>query len=223
MHLSAAGALPALRAARADGVDVSVETCPHYLTFAAETIPDGATEFKCCPPIREAANREALWAGARRRRHRLRRHRPLAVHRRPQARETGDFGQAWGGISSVQLGLPAVWTAARARGASLADVVRWMATAPADRVGLPARAGSRSGADADLCVLAPEEGSSVDVARLHHKNPVSAYAGRRSGRRRDVPGCAAYGWTTSPAAGCCGEDELHELRRTARGLPPQTG
>jgi allantoinase len=178
VHLSASGAVPTLRAARAEGVDVSVETCPHYLHFEAGSIPDGATELKCCPPIRDAANRDALWAA-------LDSgdidmvvsdHSPCtAVLKR---RDTGDFAEAWGGIASLQLGLPVVWTSARERGVPLTDVVRWMATAPARRVGLAGKGEIAVGADADLCVFAPDEPWVVDPARLHHKNPVSAYAGR---------------------------------------------
>lgn len=178
VHLSAAGAVPALHEARARGVDVSVETCPHYLTFDAEHVPDGATELKCCPPIREAANREALWAA-------LANgdvdvvvsdHSPCTPDLKQ--RGGGDFGAAWGGIASVQLGLPAVWTGARERGHSLADVVRWMATGTADRVGLAHKGRIAVGADADLVLFAPDEQFTVDVAALHHRNPVSAYAGR---------------------------------------------
>jgi allantoinase len=176
LHLSDADALAALHRARGTGVDVSVETCPHYLVFAAEEIPDAATEFKCCPPIRGSANRDRLWKG-------LADgdidfvvsdHSPCTADlKRP------DFGLAWGGISSLQLGLPATWTAARARGHGLADVVTWLASRPADRVGLTRKGRLEVGADADLCVLAPDEEFTVDVARLHHKNPVSAWAGRR--------------------------------------------
>jgi allantoinase len=178
VHLSASGAVPTLRAARAEGVDVSVETCPHYLHFEAGSIPDGATELKCCPPIRDAANRDALWAA-------LADgdidmvvsdHSPCTAELKRS--ESGDFADAWGGIASLQLGLPVVWTSARERGVPLVDVVRWMATAPARRVGLTGKGEIAIGADADLCIFAPDEPWVVDPARLHHKNPVSAYAGR---------------------------------------------
>jgi allantoinase len=179
VHLSSSDAVPALRAARAAGVDVSVETCPHYLTFDAEHIADGATALKCCPPIREAENREALWVALAAGAIDLvvSDHSPCTAHLKEQG--GGDFGLAWGGIASVQLGLPAVWTGARARGHTLADVVGWMATAPAERVGLSHKGRIEVGADADLVRFAPEEEFVVDVAKLHHRNPVSAYAGRR--------------------------------------------
>ena len=182
------------------GVDVSVETCPHYLTFEAEQVPDGATELKCCPPIREADNREALWAALRAGDIDLvvSDHSPCTA----ALKESADFGLAWGGIASVQLGLPAVWTGARARGHSLVDVVRWMATAPADRVGLTDRGRIAVGAQADLVRFAPDASFTVDVARLKHRNPVSAYAGHRSWARYGRPGCAAYPWTTM-----CPEDD----------------
>ncbi|MBM0126232.1 allantoinase AllB [Pimelobacter simplex] len=179
VHLSSAGAVPMLRAARAEGVDVSVETCPHYLTFDAEHIGDGATELKCCPPIREAANREALWAALAAGDVDLvvSDHSPCTADLKQSG--GGDFGAAWGGIASVQLGLPAVWTGAHERGRSLAEVVHWMATAPADRCGLAHKGRIAVGADADLVRFAPDEEFTVDVARLRHRNPVSAYAGRR--------------------------------------------
>ncbi|WP_297734149.1 allantoinase AllB [Nocardioides sp.] len=178
VHLSASGAVPMLRDARAGGVDVSVETCPHYLFFESGAIPDGATELKCCPPIRDAANRDALWAalGTGDIDYVVTDHSPCTAELKRL--ETGDFADAWGGIASLQLGLPVVWTAARDRGLGLADVVRWMATAPARRVGLTDKGEIAVGADADLCAFAPDEEFVVDVAALHHKNPVSAYAGR---------------------------------------------
>jgi len=176
VHLSDADAVPMLRSARADGVDVSVETCPHYLTFDAEHVPDGATELKCCPPIREADNREALWAALAAGDVDLvvSDHSPCTA----SLKASPDFGVAWGGISSVQLGLPVVWSGARARGHSLVDVVRWMATAPADRVGLADRGRIAVGARADLVRFAPDAAFTVDVAKLKHRNAVSAYAGR---------------------------------------------
>jgi allantoinase len=176
VHLADGDALPLLRQARADGVRLTVETCPHYLTFAAEDVPDGGTQFKCCPPIREARHREALW-------HALREgdvdlvvsdHSPCT----PELKrlDVGDFGQAWGGIASLQVALPAVWTGARERGLGLAQVVRWMAEAPARLADLPGKGAIAVGKDADLVVFAPEE--RLTVGDLHHRNPVTPYAGR---------------------------------------------
>jgi allantoinase len=178
LHLSDADALPLLADARASGVRVSVETCPHYLTLEAEEIPDGATQFKCCPPIRDHANRDRLWAGLADGTIAtiVSDHSPCTEDLKRL--DTGDFGEAWGGIAGLQLGLPAIWTEARRRGHSLADVVRWMAQGPADQVGLADRGRIAVGATADLVVFAPDEDFTVDVAALHHKNPVSAYAGR---------------------------------------------
>jgi allantoinase len=179
LHLSSADALSELRRARADGVDITVETCPHYLALDAGAIPAGATQYKCCPPIRDRANQDRLWAG-------LTGgdidmivsdHSPCTVELKQL--DVGDFGVAWGGIASVQLGLPVIWTAARERGVSLADVVRWMATAPADRVGLAHKGRIALGADADLCVFEPHAEFVADPAQLLHKNPISAYTGRR--------------------------------------------
>jgi allantoinase len=178
LHVSSADVLRQLRAARSAGVDVTAETCPHYLTVDAADIPDGATQFKCCPPIRDHANQERLWAG-------LEDgdldmvvsdHSPCPVELKRL--DTGDFAQAWGGVASVQLGLAVMWTAARARGRTLIDVTRWMARRPADRVGLPGKGRIDIGADADLVVFAPEDEFVVDPRRLWHRHPVSAYAGR---------------------------------------------
>jgi allantoinase len=179
LHLSSAAALDQIRAARAAGVRVTAETCPHYLTFSAGEVPDGATPFKCCPPIREAGNRELLWSG-------LADgtidcvvsdHSPCPAELKHL--DTGDFGAAWGGIASLQLGLAAVWSQASGRGFGLEQVARWMAARPAEIAGLDGKGAIEPGRDADFCVVAPEEAFVVDPARLHHKNPVTPYAGRK--------------------------------------------
>lgn len=175
LHLSSSDALPLIADARRRGVAVTVESCPHFLTLTAEEIPDGATEFKCCPPIRESANQDLLWQG-------LADgtidcivsdHSPCTTDLK-----TPDFASAWGGISSLQLGLPAVWTEARRRGHTLDDVVRWMSAGPAALAGLDRKGAVEAGRDADFAVLAPDETFTVDPARLHHRNRVTAYAGR---------------------------------------------
>ncbi|PRY27643.1 allantoinase AllB [Pseudosporangium ferrugineum] len=201
LHLSAATALPLIAAARAGGLRVTAETCPHYLTLDAAGIPAGATEFKCCPPIRDAANRDLLWAA-------LADglitcvvsdHSPCTPDLK--RRDTGDFAAAWGGIASVQLGLPVVWTAARERGHSLADVTDWMARRPADLAGLAGKGRIAVGADADLVAFDPDATFVVDPRRLHHRNPVTPYAGKTlTGvvrttwlRGRTVTGAAPHG------------------------------
>ncbi|WP_433113103.1 allantoinase AllB [Micromonospora sp. CA-246542] len=187
LHLSSADALPLIAAARGAGVSVTVETCPHYLCLTAEEVPDGATEYKCCPPIRDRANQDRLWAG-------LvagvidcvvSDHSPSTpTLKRPPS---GDFAAAWGGISSLQIGLPAVWSAARRRGYRLVDVVRWMAQRPAEIAGLGAKGRIAAGSDADLVAFAPDERFVVDPTALRHRHPVTPYAGRTlHGVVRDV-------------------------------------
>jgi allantoinase len=178
LHLSSSDALPMLESARRDGVAVTVETCPHYLTFTSEAVPDGATQYKCCPPIREEGNRELLWQGLADGLIDI-----IVSDHSPSTPDlkrldTGDFGAAWGGISSLQLGLAAVWSQARARGHGLDDVVRWMASGPAAFAGLPQKGRIAVGADADFCVFAPDDSSVVDPTRLQHRHPVTPYRGR---------------------------------------------
>jgi allantoinase len=183
LHLSAAGALEEVRAARARGVPISAETCPHYLTLAAEDVPDGATAFKCAPPIREAANAERLWEGLADGTLDV-----IASDHSPSPPagkhlDDGDFVAAWGGISSLQLGLPLVWTAAAGRGHQLADVARWMSSAPARLAGLPGKGAIGVGRDADLVAFDPEATWTVDAATLQHRHAITPYD-RRAVRGR---------------------------------------
>jgi allantoinase len=179
LHVSSADVLPLVREARAAGVRISAETCPHYLTFTSEEIPEGATQYKCCPPIRESSNRDLLWQGLRDGTLDLvvSDHSPSTLDLK--CLDTGDFGDAWGGISSLQVGLSAVWTEAQRRGFFLTDVVRWMSQGPADQTGLSRKGRLALGADADFAVFAPDDTVLVDAGRLRHKNPLTPYAGRR--------------------------------------------
>lgn len=179
VHLAAAAALERIGEARRRGVKVSVETCPHYLTFAAEEIADGATEHKCAPPIRGRDDRERLWRALAAGEIDL-----VASDHSPSPpalkhRETGDFRRAWGGIASLQLLLPAVWTGARERGLPLERLGEWLAAGPASLAGLAGRKGALAlGYDADLVVWDPEASFRVEPRRLHHRHPLTPYAGR---------------------------------------------
>ncbi len=177
LHVSSATVLPVVAAARLEGVAVSAETCPHYLLFAAEEVPDGATSFKCCPPIRAAVNRDALWGGLAAGVLDLvvSDHSPCP----PELKrlDTGDFGAAWGGISGLQVGLAAVWAGASARGHGLGDVVRWMASGPAAFAGLVGKGAIEPGKDADLFAFDPDPVHVVDPADLRHRHKVTPYAG----------------------------------------------
>ena len=178
LHLSAASALALLASAKSDGVRVTAETCPHYLSLTAERVPDGATQFKCCPPIRDAANQELLWQGLAAGTIDIvvSDHSPCTPElKRP---DTGDFAAAWGGIASLQLGLSIVYSSATARGHSLSDVVRWMAQAPADLVGLTHKGRIAIGCDADLVAFDTETSQTVDPGALYHRHAVTPYAGQ---------------------------------------------
>jgi len=179
VHLSSSDALETIRRAREGRVPLTVETCPHYLTFAAEEIPDGSTAFKCAPPIRETENREKLWDALREGLvdQVVTDHSPSTAELKCSG--SGDFMKAWGGISSLQIGLSAVWTGARARGRSVRDIVHWMSAAPARLAGLTRRKGAIAvGCDADLVFWDPEAEHAIDAATLEHRNKITPYQGR---------------------------------------------
>ena len=179
VHLSSTDAIPQIQKSRAAGRQLTVETCPHYLTFASEEIPQRATQFKCAPPIRERENRERLWAGLREGTIDMivTDHSPCPPEMKRQ--DSGDFLDAWGGISSLQLSLPAVWTEVKRRGFSLTDLARWLCEAPARLAGLDQQKGAiATGHDADLVVWNPDAGFRVDPAQLHHRHKLTPYAGR---------------------------------------------
>lgn len=180
VHLASSDALLLLRWARNDGLPITVETCPHYLAFFAEEIPDAATQFKCAPPIREGENRERLWGALAEGLIDF-----IATDHSPcpptmKCGDSGDFLRAWGGIASLQLSLPVVWTEAQRRGHSFADLARWLCAGPARLAGLHARKGAiAAGYDADLVVWDPETTFRVAPDKLHHRHKLTPYAGRR--------------------------------------------
>ncbi len=180
VHVSSARLLPILEQAREAGLSITAETCPHYLHFAAEEISDGATSFKCAPPIRAAANREALWRGLKDGTLDF-----VATDHSPCPPElkqfaSGRFDLAWGGIASLGLALPILWTGLHSREGSLEQLVRWLATAPAKLAGLARQKGSlRPGADADLVVFDPDSEWTVAERDLHFRHKLSPYLGAR--------------------------------------------
>lgn len=215
LHLSDAHSLPAIRAAKAEGVNLTVETCPHYLTIIAEDIPDGASEFKCCPPIRGSANRDLLWAGivdgtidAI-----VSDHSPSTIDLKRTG--SGDFGLAWGGIAGLQVGLSAVWTEARGRGIPLEKILPLFTTGPATVAGFAGGAGIiEPGAPAHLTVFGIDDPFVIDAARLLHKNPITAYDHRvLSGkiRRTWLHGTSIYNVTEG------GPGEAPQFRGKPRG------
>jgi allantoinase len=179
VHLSSAEAIPLLRQAKLEGLRLSVETCPHYLIFTAEEITEGATQFKCAPPIRERENREKLWAALGDGTIDL-----VASDHSPcppamKLGEEGDFLRAWGGIASLQFSLPAVWTEACARGYAVTRLSEWMCHGPAHLAGLEKRKGTiAEGCDADLVIWNPSANFCVDSARQHQRHRLTPYAGR---------------------------------------------
>ena len=178
VHLSSSDALPLLREAQTAGVKITAETCPHYLHFAAETIPAGATEFKCCPPIREIENREKLWQGLADGTIGMvvSDHSPCPASMK--RRDTGDFMAAWGGIASLQLRLPVTWTEARRRGFSLRELTDWLCGNPARQVSLESLKGSIApGYDADIVIWNPDREFMVDGAHLEHRHKLTPYHG----------------------------------------------
>jgi allantoinase len=180
VHLSSSEALASLRQAKSQKARITVETCPHYLTFTAEDIPDAATEFKCAPPVRERENRERLWGALGDSTIDL-----IASDHSPcppamKLPEEGDFLHAWGGIASLQLGLPAVWTEARSRGYALTDIAKWMCSGPAQLAGLANKKGAIAvGCDADLVFFDSHANFRVDRGWLLHRHKVTPYLGRQ--------------------------------------------
>ncbi|MGH9411517.1 MAG: allantoinase AllB [Vicinamibacterales bacterium] len=177
VHLAAGEAIGSIAAARRSGVRITVETCPHYLTFDEAQIANGATLFKCAPPLRSAANREALWTGLADGVIDM-----IASDHSPCPRSMkagGDFARAWGGIASIELTLRAVWTGARERDVGLAHIANWLSAQPARLAGLGARKGSiEVGKDADLVIWDPDQTNVVDERRLHQRHTRTPYAGR---------------------------------------------
>jgi allantoinase len=179
VHVSSSDALPVLRAAKSSGLAITAETCPHYLTFASEEIPDGATEFKCAPPIRESENREKLWQAVADATLDF-----IATDHSPcppemKQKNTGDFMAAWGGIASLELSLPAVWTSALERGYAVERLAGWLCASPARLAGLEKRKGKiAKDFDADLVIWDPNAKFCVEPERLHQRHKLTPYAGR---------------------------------------------
>jgi len=179
VHHSSSDSLDLLRQARNEGLPITVETCPHYLTFAAEDIANGGTQFKCCPPVRERENREKLWNAVADGTIDMivSDHSPCTPELKTQ--NTGDFLDAWGGISALQFSLPVMWTNFRSRGFGLTDLTRLMSEAPARLAGLDDRKGKlASGFDADIVVWDPNAAFTVNPELVYHRHKLTPYSGR---------------------------------------------
>lgn len=179
VHLSSSDALSIVKDAKAKKLPFSAETCPHYLTFAAEEIPDGDTRFKCAPPIREKENSELLWKALKDGTidFVVSDHSPCTPELKLM--KSGDFDKAWGGIASLQFGLPAVWTFAKEKGHSLEEVVTWMSEKTAKFAGLYGTKGKIApGFDADIVMLDPEESFVVEKKNVHHRHKETPHEGR---------------------------------------------
>ena len=180
VHLSAARALPELTATRAEGLSISAETCPHYLHLASEDVPDGATLCKCAPPVRSRENREQLWQGLREGVIDL-----VATDHSPcppamKRLQEGSFRTAWGGIASLSVALPLMWTEAARRNFTLSDIARWMAEGPARLAAVHQHKGRIGrGQDADFVIFDPEAEFTVTEDRLHYRHKVSPYLGEK--------------------------------------------
>lgn len=176
VHLSTSLALEDLRAARAEGLPITVETCPHYLHFAAEEIADGATLLKCAPPIRSKENQRQLWHG-------LRDgiidmvvtdHSPCPPAMKRE--DIGRFDLAWGGIASLSLAFPIIHTECCRRGFTLDDIVCWMCSAPAALAGISHRAGAlEAGRDANFVIFDTDAEFTVTADKLHYRHAISPY------------------------------------------------
>ncbi|MBK6411203.1 MAG: allantoinase AllB [Flavobacteriales bacterium] len=179
VHVSAAEALPLIRAAKKRGLRITAETCPHYLVFCAEDIPDGATEYKCAPPIRERANNELLWEALKDGTLDF-----VATDHSPappdiKEQQSGDFMKAWGGIAGLQFLLSAFWTGAKERGFALEDVARLLCEHPADFLGLKKKGRIAPGCDADLVIWDPEASFVVKKENVQHRHKLTPYVGRK--------------------------------------------
>jgi allantoinase len=180
VHLGTSRAIEMLRAAKSERLPVTVETCPHYLFFSAEEVPDGATLYKCAPPIRLRENRESLWDALREGVIDL-----VATDHSPcppemKKLDEGDFQTSWGGIASISVALPVMWTEARRRGFALTDIAQWMGAGPAQLAGFGERKGKiAAGADADFVVFDPDAEFLLAEEHLHYRHTVSPYVGRR--------------------------------------------